>query len=111
MREPYSEDLASHAGPESCASVRKDRCEALTGGSAGELLSREIIDVRGADAVSVSGRQHALSRKGERQARHARSQNLSMHGHTSRENREIPWPPVRYGAAGRGGKSEDPSHQ
>jgi hypothetical protein len=111
MQESYSEDLASHAGPESCASARKDRCEALTGGSAGELLSREIIRVRGADAVSVSGRQHALSRQGERQARHARSQNLSMHGHTSRENREIPWSPARHGATGRGGKSEDPSLQ
>ena len=105
MKESYSEDLASHAGPESCASARKDRGEALTGGSAGELLSREIIRVRGADAVSVSGRQHALSRKGERQVRHARSQNLRMHGHTSRENREIPWPPVGDGAMGRGGKS------
>jgi len=42
MEESYSEDLASHAGPESCASVRKDRGEALTGGSAGELWSREI---------------------------------------------------------------------
>lgn len=111
MKESYSEDLASHTGPESCAPVRECRCEALTGGSAGELLSREIIAVRGADAVSVSGRQHSLSRKGERQPSHARSQNLSMHGRTSRENREIPWPPVRHGATGRGGKSEDPSHQ
>ena len=111
MKESYSEDLSSHAGPESCAPARKDRCEALTGGSAGELLSREIRRVRGADAVSVSGRQHARSRQGERQARHARSQNLSMHGHTSRENREILWPPARHGVTGRGGKSEDLSHQ
>ncbi len=111
MKEPYSEDLASHAGPESCAPARKGRREALTGGGAGELWSREIIDVRGADAVSVSGRQHARSRKGERQPSHARSQNLSMHGHTSRENREIPWLPVGYGVMGRGGKSQDPSHQ
>jgi hypothetical protein len=27
MQESYSEDLASHTGPESCASVRKDRIE------------------------------------------------------------------------------------
>jgi hypothetical protein len=73
MQESYSEDLASHAGPESCAPVRKDRGEALTGGSAGELLSRAIIDVRRADAVSVSGRPHLLSRQGERQPSPARS--------------------------------------
>ena len=111
MQESYSEDLASHAGPESCTVARKGGREALTGACAGELWSREIIRVRGADAVSVSGRQHLLSRKGERQPSHARSQNLSMHGHTSRENREIPWPPVGYGATGRGGKSKDPSPQ
>ncbi len=87
MKEPYSEDLSSHTGPESCTPARKSRCEALTGGSAGELLSREIIVIRGADAVPLSGRQHALSREGERQERRARSQTLSMHGHTSRENR------------------------
>ena len=111
MQESYSEDLASHTGPESCASVRKDRGEALTGGSAGKLLSREIRRVRRADAVSKSGRQHLLSCQGERQSSHARSQTLSMHGHTSRENREILWPPVRHGMTGRGGKSEDLSHQ
>ena len=111
MQESYSEDLASHAGPESCVSARKDRGEALTGGSAGELLSREIRRVRGADAVSKSGRQHLLSCQGERQSSHARSQTLSMHGHTSRENREILWPPARHGVTGRGGKSEDLSLQ
>jgi len=111
MQKLYSEDLASHAGPESCASVRKDRCEALTGGSAGKLWSREIRRIRGADAVSKSGRQHLLSCQGERQSSHARSQTLSMHGHTSRENREILWPPARHGVTGRGGKSEDPSPQ
>lgn len=111
MKESYSEDLASHAGPESCASARKDRSEALTGGSAGELLSREIILVRGADAVSISGRQYSLSRQGERQSSRVRSQNLCMHGHTSRENREIPWPPANHGVTGRGGKSEDLSLQ
>src|SRR5215471_13584177 len=111
MQESYSEDLASHTGPESCASVRKDRGEALTGGSAGKLWSREIRRIRGADAVSKSGRQHLLSCQGERQSSHARSQTLSMHGHTSRENREILWPPARHGVTGRGGKSEDPSPQ
>ena len=111
MKESYGEGLATHAGPESCGDVHEGVVEALTGGSAGELLSREIILVRGADVVSISGRQYSLSRQGERQSSLARSQTLRMHGHTSRENREIPWPPARHGVTGRGGKSEDLSPQ
>jgi len=41
MKEPYSKDLASHAGPESCGCVRKGVSEALTGGNAGRVLSLE----------------------------------------------------------------------
>ena len=43
MKEPYSEGLASHAGPESCVPMRKDVHEALTGECVGRVLSREII--------------------------------------------------------------------
>ena len=56
MKESYGEDPASHTGPESCAVAREGRREALTGVCAGEPLSREIIRIRSADAVSVSGR-------------------------------------------------------
>ena len=42
MRVLYGEGLASHAGPESCAVARKGESEALTGESAGLVLSREI---------------------------------------------------------------------
>jgi len=66
MHESYSEDRASHLGPESCVSVCKDRGTVLTGGSAGTLVSREIRRVRGANAVSKSGRRHVLSCQGER---------------------------------------------
>ncbi len=111
MKESYGEDLASHTDPKSCTVARKGGREALTGACAGGLWSREIIYVRGADAVSVSGRPHPRSRQGERPGNLARSQNLSMRRNISRENREIPWPPVGYGATGRGGKSEDLSHQ
>lgn len=41
MKEPYSKDLASHAGPESCGCGRKALSEALTGGNAGRVLSLE----------------------------------------------------------------------
>jgi len=42
MKEPYIEGLATHDGPESCAGVREGVGEALTGGNAGRVLSREI---------------------------------------------------------------------
>ena len=76
---------------------------------AGELLSREILRNRGADAVPVSGRLHPISRQGKRYGDLARSKNLSMYRNTSRENRELPCLPVNDGAAGRIGKSQDVS--
>jgi hypothetical protein len=62
MKESYGEDLTSHTDPESCTVAREGGCEALTGACAGELLSREIMMARGADAVSVSGRPHPVPR-------------------------------------------------
>ena len=41
MKVSYSEDVASHTGPESCANLRKGVREALAGGRAGQILSRE----------------------------------------------------------------------
>jgi hypothetical protein len=46
MKEPYSEDLASHAGPESYAVIREGRREALTGVCAGRVLSPETLSSR-----------------------------------------------------------------
>ena len=66
MKESYGEDLASHTDPESCTVAREGGREALTGACAGELLSREIINVRGADAVAASGRPHPMPRSGKR---------------------------------------------
>jgi hypothetical protein len=109
MKEAYGEDLASHTDPESCTVAHEGGCEALTGACAGELLSREIIRVRGADVVSVSGRPHPMSRYGERHGDLARSKNLCMYRNTARENRESPCSPVRDGATGRIGKSKDAS--
>jgi RNA-directed DNA polymerase len=42
MRVPYGEGAANHAGSESCAGAREGAGEALTGGRAGRVLSREI---------------------------------------------------------------------
>jgi hypothetical protein len=41
MKVSYSEDLASHTGPEPCAASRKVVREALVGERAGQVLSRE----------------------------------------------------------------------
>lgn len=43
MKEPYSEGVVTHTGPESCSLVRKDDAEALTGERTGRPLSREIF--------------------------------------------------------------------
>jgi hypothetical protein len=42
MKEPHIEGVATHDDPESCAVVRKDGGEALTGAHMGWVLSREI---------------------------------------------------------------------
>ena len=54
MKVPHSEDLASHAVPESCAVCREAQREALTGVRVGQPLSRERSRVQGADAVAVA---------------------------------------------------------
>ena len=41
MKESYSEGLATHIDPESCAGTREGVGEALTGARAGRVLSRE----------------------------------------------------------------------
>jgi len=41
-KEPDIEGVAIHGGPESCVGVREGVGEALTGGSAGWAVSREI---------------------------------------------------------------------
>ena len=112
MKESYVEGLAAHSGPESCVAARKGRGEALTGVRAGRVLSRESnlclrADLRGADAVGEGGRPHWAHRYREMRRAPARSETPSMYGNTSRENREIPCPPVADGVAGRVGKSKD----
>ena len=90
MEESYSEGLASHTGPESCASPhRKGGREALTGGSAGWVLSREKYLVWDADPVGERGRLQPTWRNGEAWGYPARSETPGMHGNNLRENREI----------------------
>lgn len=80
--------LANHDDPESCGGARKNAVEALTGESAGWVLSREINNVRDADPVGVRGRPQSTIRLGEGCWYPARSETPGMHGSNLRENRE-----------------------
>ena len=52
MKVSNSKGIANHADPESCVCTRKVAGEALTGGRAGQVLSRESKNkLRGADVV------------------------------------------------------------
>src|SRR5215470_16087719 len=104
MKELYVEGLASHDGPESCAGVGEGAGEALTGVRAGGAIEPRTVDVRGAGAVSLSGRHHRRQRHRELAVDPARSENLCVRGTDRRENREVPWMPVRViaGRAARG---------
>ena len=113
MRVPCGEGVAIHADLESCAGVRKDGGEALTGESAGRVSSREMSApwresrvLRGADAVESSGRPGRVCRQRETHLDPARSKTPSMHGSTLRGNREIPRSPTAERVAGRIGKPQ-----
>ena len=89
MKESYVKGLANYNDPESCGGARESDGEALTGESAGRVLSRESSRTRDADAVEASGRQQPTRRKGEARWYPARSETPGMHGSNLRENREI----------------------
>src|SRR2546428_11847124 len=107
MKESYREGVATHSGPESCACIRKDMGEALTGVRTGPVSSREIDEsLRGADVVRwIEGNTQGLARR-ERQWDPARSKTRDMYGSTLHGSREI----ARFSAssgAERMGKSQD----
>ena len=56
MKVSCNEGIASHVGPESCGDDCKVVIEALTGESAGRVLSLENVIFWGADAVLSGGR-------------------------------------------------------
>ena len=106
MKESYVKGLANRDDPESCGGARKGDGEALTGESAGWVLSREMYLVRDADPVGERGRPQPVFRIGEEQGYPARSETPCMHGSNLRENREILRPP-RGVSLGRIEKSKD----
>jgi len=106
MKESYTEGPASHGDSESCTDARKDVGEALTGAHTGRVLSRENRCDQDADAVELSGRQHARARQGECAGGPARSETSGTGGNSMRENREIPQPPTGTDPEGRAGKAK-----
>lgn len=101
------EGVATHNGPESCVGAGNRVGEALTGERAGRVLSREIEQLRGADAVEEGGRPHPTGRQREARRNPARSETLCTRGSTAFGNRESPWSPAAMSVAGRVGKSKD----
>ena len=92
MRESYNEGLANHIGPESCADHGNMVSEALTGGSAGWVLS-PVIDISpSADALQMCRRQHFIDRNGEGDEGSAGSETPCMHGNFLGGNREALYP-------------------
>jgi hypothetical protein len=65
MKVSCNEGVASHVGPESCGDDRKVVVEALTGESAGRVLSLENVMLWGADAFLSCGRQQRPFQQGE----------------------------------------------
>jgi hypothetical protein len=90
MKVSCNEGVASHVGPESCGGDRKVVVEALTGESAGRVLSLENVILWGADAVLSGGRPQRPIRKREDRSRPTWSQTLRTHRSISRGSREIP---------------------
>ena len=80
METLYTEGVAIHGGPESCAGVREGVGEALTGARAGGAIKAAKSAVQGADAVQLGGRQHRRSRYREWPVDPARSKNPGMRG-------------------------------
>ena len=104
MQVPYGEGVASHTGPESCATAREGRGEALTGERAGWVLSRESSKVQGADAVALAeGNMDGLVMR--ERVRPCVVEDPSMRVRSLRGNREISFltvaPPARRPASGR----------
>jgi len=103
MKLSHDEGIASHIGPESCAFVRKNRGEALTGERAGRVWSREDPRVQGADAVlRVEGNMERID--SPRFVSTLRGQRpRSTYGNTSHGNREIPYLTLRENSEVRSG--------
>ncbi len=89
------EGPATHNDPESCAGIREEVGEALTGARAGQAIEPRNYEA-GVPTVSPKPEGHiAGGAMREPFVNPARSKNLCMLGVSMRENREIPVSPFR----------------
>ena len=96
MKVSCNKGVASHVGPESCGDDRKVVVEALTGESAGRVLSLENVILWDADAVLSCGRQQRSIRQCEDRSHPTWSKTLRTHRSISRGSREILYPTLDY---------------
>jgi hypothetical protein len=102
----HDEDIASHIGPESCADIREDEGEALTGEHTGQPSSRErtVFWMPTLFQTWKAKRRRALS---QAFCRSGVVEDPGMYGRSLRGNREISgsttrssqWSVVRIGKA------------
>ena len=83
MQESHDVRQASRVGPESCVVTREGGREALTGGYAGQVSSRETSVFREADPIPFGARPHVRRRFGKAAGAPARSKTLCMRQQTS----------------------------
>ena len=101
MREPHKKGVAHHFGPESCAWVRKDVGEALTGVRTGQVWSSEITTSVCRPCLDNGEGNMKGSDRRERSFDTAESETLGMCGNSMRENREALQTPTLDGSVGR----------
>ena len=106
MKEPYSEGLASHTGPESCVGAREDTDEALTGVRTGQPLSGELDSFGTPTLLSEAEGNTGGDVMREPSSGPAPSETLCTCGNSLHGNREIPGIPPLDGRDGRSGKAE-----
>src|SRR6266536_967135 len=100
MRVLCIEGVAIHGGPEPCVGRSRGRRRSVGRGRAGWAMEpRNREEVRGADAVHLSGRPRRRQRYRELPGDPARSENPGMYEGLHAENREAPWSPVLAGDA------------
>lgn len=104
MKEPDVEGVATRNNPESCVGGREADGEALTGARAGWVLSHEISEAPGADAVFWAAGD-ALATDSAGRDVPAWSETPCKRGTFLRENREICRPPTLVRGVGRIGKA------
>lgn len=101
MKESYRKGVANHFGPESCVDSREVPIEALTGGSAGRVLSCEIVVIGVPTSFSMAEDNTSGVRNRELPLDSAHSETPRTHGNSARREPGDPSTPIVQFAAGR----------